>query len=273
MTLCCLDFNWILTPYAMSDQKSSTKAKPRFFDGVWVGKITEVGYIVFDPTIHNLYDDDDEIALWVEKRSSWQYYNEDEVRSQLRENLGCVTNSERARVARKYWCWRCDGHGYSQGDYLKLKQNEADETLAEEFLAPRDLDAGFVFFSSATSDNCDVCKGRGYIVAVDSDGCEEQETCRTCGGTGSKSLTRKHVNPVIDEYEKEISDELEDLFESFQSELEMANTMTQTQVKEVNSYLENMADGDLPKLAESESSNNPDWKFSDLNNEYWKYGK
>ncbi|HQX06010.1 MAG TPA: hypothetical protein PKZ19_04420 [Zoogloea sp.] len=117
----------------MTDQKPSTKVNPRFFDGVWIGKITEVGFIVFDPTIHNLYDDDDAIALWVEKCSSWRYFDEDDAKAKLRENLGRIADSDRSRVARNYWRWRCEGRGYSKEGYLRLKQEEADEKLIEQF--------------------------------------------------------------------------------------------------------------------------------------------
>lgn len=117
----------------MTDQKPSTKVTPRFFDGVWIGKITEVGFIVFDPTIHNLYDDDDAIALWVEKCSSWRYFDEDDAKAKLRENLGRIADSDRSRVARNYWRWRCEGRGYSKEGYLRLKQEEADEKLIEQF--------------------------------------------------------------------------------------------------------------------------------------------
>lgn len=117
----------------MTDQKASAKANPRFFDGVWIGKITEVGFIVFDPAIHNLYDDDDAIALWVEKSTSWRYFDEDDARAKLRENLGRITDSDRSRVARNYWRWRCEGRGYTKEGYLRLKQEEADEKMIEQF--------------------------------------------------------------------------------------------------------------------------------------------
>lgn len=117
----------------MTDQKPSTNANPHFFDGVWIGKITEVGFIVFDPTIHNLYDDDDAIALWVEKTTSWRYFDEDDARAKLRENLGRITDRDRSRVTRNYWRWRCEGRGYTKEGYLRLKQEEADEKLIEQF--------------------------------------------------------------------------------------------------------------------------------------------
>lgn len=96
-----------------------SKAKPVFVDGVWVGRLADQRYVVFDPALTNLYVGS-QVVLWNVATKSWDYFDIAAVRKELGEHLHTVSDQERARIVLQYWTWKCEGRGSSKGEYENL---------------------------------------------------------------------------------------------------------------------------------------------------------
>lgn len=97
------------------------KNRPRFVfvDGVWVGKISGIGFVVYDSAIENLYSYEEnpffseeglkeittKISLWVYETRRRQYFEVVTARYELRSNIQLISESERYRIARAYHDW------------------------------------------------------------------------------------------------------------------------------------------------------------------------
>ncbi|MHB9102172.1 MAG: hypothetical protein ACYC2E_11725 [Sulfuricella sp.] len=86
------------------------KNSPRFVEGVWVGFLDDIGFVVFDPDIKNLYSADSTdgecICLWVKTKSGWAYFNIEDIRPKLKANLSNVTQFARELMANFYFAWK-----------------------------------------------------------------------------------------------------------------------------------------------------------------------
>src|SRR5674476_43794 len=106
--------------------------KPRIIEGVWIGKLSDIGYVVYDPAIHNLYEYDREkidlvdlswmfsdkrddvlkkISLWVYELRVRQYFDVASVRNDLRSNIPLISEFNRRRIANSYHQWRYRASG------------------------------------------------------------------------------------------------------------------------------------------------------------------
>lgn len=84
--------------------------KPKFVNYVWVGYISDLEFVVFDPDVTNLYlweNGVQKISLWVEKASGWMHFDLEECKKELKQNLSPTKNEDRERVSNRYWSWKC----------------------------------------------------------------------------------------------------------------------------------------------------------------------
>lgn len=108
-------------------------AKPRFIKSVWVGKLNESGFVVYDPGIQNLnlykkvydkYGNVDlnktivevlnarpgegtiKITLWVYESKERKQFDKLLVKEELRENLNTIKEFDRHKIANAYLKWK-----------------------------------------------------------------------------------------------------------------------------------------------------------------------
>lgn len=105
----------------------------KLHDGVWVGILDEYGFVVYDPSIFNLYVED-KISLWIERDNRRSYFSIKDVRKKLRKNLGLISDHERQRVVKHYWIFFCGS--YSKAGCLKLREERRIDVLQEELKEP-----------------------------------------------------------------------------------------------------------------------------------------
>lgn len=95
--------------------------KPQFVKYVWIGFMDGYGFIVFDPEIHNLYSNENgrkTICLWIREKKSWEYFDIEESRRELRANITRTTKADRDRISEEYWEWKCESAGSNGGTRL-----------------------------------------------------------------------------------------------------------------------------------------------------------
>ena len=98
--------------------------KPLFSENVWVGFISEIGFVVFDPFIYNLFlwNKEQEVCLWVLATQTRQYFIVSKAREMLRENLGKISIEVKQNAAIRYWIW-----------FNKTSADSADEDIVGSY--------------------------------------------------------------------------------------------------------------------------------------------
>lgn len=106
----------------------------KFVEGVWVGFLDEIGFVIFDPDIKNLYStrtDGESVCLWVKNKPGWAYFNLEDIRPKLKANLPNVTQFARERMASFYFDWRCEVEGADSCDGFTESDEECDRLWEE----------------------------------------------------------------------------------------------------------------------------------------------
>lgn len=88
--------------------------KPRFVKGIWVGLLDSGQFVVFDPSIKNLFTHTLQgslVYLWELRTKAWTQFDVSITRPILRSNSSRVTESDRQRIAAIYWSWKCQAVG------------------------------------------------------------------------------------------------------------------------------------------------------------------
>lgn len=121
------------------------KKRPKFVRDVWVGYLDTHGFVVFDPSVKNVFsveNDEKIVCLWVESQKGWHHFPVNDCRRRLKGEIDAITDSDKERVATAYWYWKCKSvgaHGKSQQAYeycvaaiddeIKTVERETEEWL------------------------------------------------------------------------------------------------------------------------------------------------
>ena len=170
--------------------------KPRFIQGVWVGRLSDVGFVVYDLSISNLYEYNhgnynfsdfwkrlvlsdrteleeglEKISLWVYESQKRQYFDVPSVKKDLRSNIHLISKFQRKKIANSYHHWIYSNAGcHTKHEYeQRLEQMELDKSLADSYNEPT---------------YCEACNGSGEEPSVH--GFYNGLTCSYCGGSGMK---------------------------------------------------------------------------------------
>lgn len=132
--------------------------KPLLINGVWVGKLNDVGFVVYDPSIQNLYDygykrntsnfseiikgvfdayknstelELTKISLWVYEKEMRQFFNVASVKEDLLANIEVVSDFHRKKISNSYHHWVYKSFGcQTKAEYEAARMN-FDERLKE----------------------------------------------------------------------------------------------------------------------------------------------
>lgn len=107
--------------------------KSKFVKGIWIGLLDDYGFVVFDPTVRNIFTHTAEnslVSLWLQNTKSISQFDVAVTRPILRKNASRVTDFDRQRIATIYWAWKCNtsgATGHTQFAYESAQEENRHE--------------------------------------------------------------------------------------------------------------------------------------------------